>query len=399
MNEINNGDVEQTLDDINEMVKIEKIRESDTYFDKLADDIEVEMRDVLMDEEVLSVKINNAINIKKEKVFRLKKGQNLVFDFPPPFAKVDKGNLADFNENIEVKVIAPVKKKKKLSAKEREKRKLNFMFYKFGRSVALAVMLFALGMIGEQIYGYVADHEHNLKVREMYNIGSSRIDVTPSREVPEYPMATPARVTYPDVATLESLFGLEAESDDFRFWLYGEGADISYYVLQAKDNEFYLKKNIEKAHATSGSLFLDYRNRVERITGSSHNNTIGSHNIIYGHNMNNGNMFGKLKMFQKEDVFFKNQYLYTYSTKGVTVWKIFSAYETTTDDYYIRTYFPTPEDFLEFARGLQKKSVIKTDIILTSKDDILTLSTCHRYNYEDGRFVVHAVKVGTAPIN
>jgi sortase B len=182
-------------------------------------------------------------------------------------------------------------------------------------------------------------------------------------------------------------------------WLYGEGAEIDYYVLQANDNEFYLKRDIDKEHRSSGSLFLDYRNRPERISSSGKDNKIGSNNIIYGHNMRNGNMFGKLKYYQKEEVFFKHQYLYTYTKEGVTVWKIFSAYETTTDDYYIQTYFSTPEAFLKFARGLQKKSVVKTDIVLSSRDDILTLSTCHRYNYNDGRFVVHAVKVGTAPIN
>lgn len=81
------------------------------------------------------------------------------------------------------------------------------------------------------------------------------------------------------------------------------------------------------------------------------------------------------------------------------MWKIFSAYETTTDDYYIQTYFSTTGEYLTFIKNLQKKSVIDTDIVLTSRDDVLTLSTCHRYTLDNGRFVVHAVKIGTAPIN
>jgi sortase B len=400
MHDMNNEDVEKTLDDINKMAKIEKIHEGDSYFDKLADEVEIEIRDVLKHEEVLNKQLEEGTSISKSKVFRLKEGQNLMFDFPPHFLVPDRGNLVDFNENIAVKVITPKKKKRKLSAKERERRKLNLLFYKLGRSVALAVMLFALGMIGEQIYGYVADHEHMIRIREQYNIGKgSLIEVTPDREIPEYPMATPPRITYPQVATLQSLLENEARNSDFVMWLYGEGAEIDYYVLQANDNEFYLKRDIDKEHRSSGSLFLDYRNRPERISSSGKDNKIGSNNIIYGHNMRNGNMFGKLKYYQKEEVFFKHQYLYTYTKEGVTVWKIFSAYETTTDDYYIQTYFSTPEAFLKFARGLQKKSVVKTDIVLSSRDDILTLSTCHRYNYNDGRFVVHAVKVGTAPIN
>lgn len=400
MHEFKDEDVEKTLDDVNKMAKIEKIREGDSYFDKLADEVEIEVRDVLKDEGALTQQLESDSVGRKPKVFRLKEGQGIVFDFPPKFDLPDKGSIEDFNDNISVKVFTPKKKKKKLSARERERRKLNLMFYKFGRSVALAVMLFALGMIGDQIYGYVADHEHMVRIREQYNIGKgSFIDVTPDREIPEYPMATPPRITYPQVATRQSLLENEARNSDFVMWLYGEGAAIDYYVLQGKDNEFYLKKDIDKVYRTSGSLFLDYRNRPERIYSSGRDNKIGSNNIIYGHNMKNGNMFGQLKKYQDEETFFKHQYIYTYTTEGVTVWKIFSAYETTTEDYYIRTYFSSPEDFLEFARGLQKKSVVKTDIVLSSRDDILTLSTCHRYNYKDGRFVIHAVKVGTAPIN
>jgi hypothetical protein len=169
MHDMNNEDVEKTLDDINKMAKIEKIHEGDSYFDKLADEVEIEIRDVLKHEEVLNKQLEEGTSISKSKVFRLKEGQNLMFDFPPHFLVPDRGNLVDFNENIAVKVITPKKKKRKLSAKERERRKLNLLFYKLGRSVALAVMLFALGMIGEQIYGYVADHEHMIRIRDAIN--------------------------------------------------------------------------------------------------------------------------------------------------------------------------------------------------------------------------------------
>ena len=54
MHDMNNEDVEKTLDDINKMAKIEKIHEGDSYFDKLADEVEIEIRDVLKHEEVLN---------------------------------------------------------------------------------------------------------------------------------------------------------------------------------------------------------------------------------------------------------------------------------------------------------------------------------------------------------
>lgn len=390
------NNVEQTLDDIKEIVKIEKIHEERTYFDQLADDIEVEVRDILMDQNALKAEMDREDKVSGARVFRLKPGENIVFDFPPPFKKAYKGDISEFSGNIQVKVIAP--KKRKMSEKEKERRKLNIMFYKFGRTCALAVLLFALGMIGEQIYGYVSDYEHYEMIKELY--GNTIVDVTPDREIPDYPKVTPARISYPEKKTLAELEAFEGVSNDFRFWIYIEGTGIDYYVLQSSDNEFYLRRDIYKGYreGSAGSIFLDYRNNVTRMF-SDEKAEKGSHSIVYGHNMKSGMMFGKLKEFQKDDYFFKHQYIYTYSTQGVTVWKIFSAYETTTEDYYIQTYFNSANDYLQFIKNLQKKSDVVTDIVLSPKDDILTLSTCHRYTFEDGRFVVHAVKVGTAPIN
>lgn len=348
-------------------------------------------------EEEMEKEVQKAFAPKiNKKLFRLVEGQNIYFSALAKVEDSSKGSIEDFEDNISVKKF--VARKHKLSAKEKEKRKLNLLFFKFGRAIALSVMLFALGLIGNQIYGYVSDYEHNVKVKEIYGVGSSRLDVTPDRDLPLYPTKTPERITYPDIVELSALKGLEEQSDDFEFWLYIDGTRISYYVLQSIDNEYYLKRSITKASNVSGSLFLDYRNRVERLT-TNNKYDFGSNNIIYGHNMNNGTMFGGLRKFQETDYFFDHQYIYLYSTKGVTAWKIFSSYETTTEDYYIQTFFKDSYDYISFIRGLQDKSAVKNDVILTSKDEILTLSTCHRYNYNDGRFVVHAVKLGYAPIN
>ena len=273
-----------------------------------------------------------------------------MFDFLLIFS-ADRGNLVDFNENIAVSNNSQEKEKEIVCQGKREKTEsLVLQVWQIRCTCGNA---FALGMIGEQIYGYVG-YEHMIRIREQYNIGKgSLIEVTPDRRSLSIQWRLP-RITYPQVATLQSLLENEARNSDFVMWLYGEGAEIDYYVLQANDNEFYLKRDIDKEHRSSGSLFLDYRNRPERISSSGKDNKIGSNNIIYGHNMRNGNMFGKLKYYQKEEVFFKHQYLYTYTKEGVTVWKIFSAYETTTDDYYIQTYFSTLRLFLNLPEDCRR---------------------------------------------
>ncbi len=396
------NDLNQTLEEISEMVKIEKIHDTGekSYFDIIADNIEIEIRDCLVDESVLSTKDKITEPDKPKKKFVLAKGQHIIFELPSPYMILYRGERSYENEikeqDIDIKVIPKTVKKRKLSAKEKYRRKRNILFYKLGRTVALAILLFSLGMIGEQIYGYVSDYEVDKQIKEKFIGGHSPV-VTPDRSVPAYPEATPVRLTYPDKIQLAELQELEKVSKDFRFWLYVDKSKIDYHVMQAKDNVFYLKHNIEGVKNDSGSIFLDYRNNPERIYGSK-KESIGSNNIIYGHNMKNGSMFGLLRKFMDKDYFYEHQNIYTYSTKGVTVWKVFSAYETTTDDYYIQTYFSSSDEFNDFIKDLQKKSVVDTDIILKSKDDILTLSTCHRFTINNGRFVVHAVKIGTVPI-
>ena len=39
-------------------------------------------------------------------------------------------------------------------------------------------------------------------------------------------------------------------------------------------------------------------------------------------------------------------------------------------------------------------SIFPTDVTITASDHCVTLSTCNHTNYSDGRFVVHAVRIG-----
>ena len=45
------------------------------------------------------------------------------------------------------------------------------------------------------------------------------------------------------------------------------------------------------------------------------------------------------------------------------------------------------------------KSAFKTDVLLKATDDVMTLSTCYKFNHINGRLVVNAVRVGTSILN
>ena len=67
----------------------------------------------------------------------------------------------------------------------------------------------------------------------------------------------------------------ETEIDDFDYralldenadcigWLKIDGINISYPVVQGKDNEFYLHHDFQKNYAICGTLMLDFRNDID----------------------------------------------------------------------------------------------------------------------------------------
>lgn len=277
---------------------------------------------------------------------------------------------------------------------------MNKAFYLFTQMILSAILFISIGILTSKAYSYVSERENNRQLANEFGISFATPDTSANignagvtqRPVPQYPVPTPKRYTYPEGPNLEQLKALEEKNNDFAFWLYIPGTTISYNVMHAEDNDYYLYRTIDHKHAESGSLFLDFRNNAETLKG---------HTIVYGHNMYDGSMFGNLLKFYQngEDYLKEHQFLYTYSKSGVGIWKIFSVYETTTDEYYIETYFKNQEAYYNFIRDLQKKSVFKTDVLLKATDDVMTLSTCYKFHSEDGRLVVHAVRVGTSILN
>ena len=69
-------------------------------------------------------------------------------------------------------------------------------------------------------------------------------------------------------------------------WIKVYGTQVEYPVVQAEDNSYYLKHNLEKKYNVAGWIFADYKNKLD---GTDKNI------VIYGHNMRDSAMFGSLK--------------------------------------------------------------------------------------------------------
>ena len=178
---------------------------------------------------------------------------------------------------------------------------------------------------------------------------------------------------------------LKSINDDVIGWIYVDALpDISYPIVQGKDNQTYLHQTYEKNYNFAGTIFVDYEN------GRDFNDC---NTLVYGHNMKNGSMFGHLKKFTEDEKLYNNdRYFWILTPDKNYRYEIISAYTTgVNSDTY--TLFKGPgEEFEEYLKKIKSYSDIKTeDTELTIKDKIVTLSTCT--GNESTRFVVQGKRV------
>jgi sortase B len=166
-------------------------------------------------------------------------------------------------------------------------------------------------------------------------------------------------------------------------WITIPGTKIDYPVVQSADNDYYLNRNFDRDKTIWGAIFMDYRNSIDEM---------GRHTILYGHNMNDGSMFAGITRYAKPE-FFKRNAIIQFDTLHESVqWEVFAAYETSIDFYFIQTEFRSKRDYADFLDSLVARSIVESNVKVTSDDQILTLSTCARSS-DENRFVVHARRI------
>lgn len=173
---------------------------------------------------------------------------------------------------------------------------------------------------------------------------------------------------------------LSAINSDYKFWINVEGTNIDYPVVQGDDNKFYLNHDFYKNYLPAGSIFLDYRNDFETDYNS----------VIYGHHMRNSTMFGQMEKFKDKDFFDSNKVINIKTNDNTYQYEIFAIGVYDSDFGYNDVDFSNEEDFNNFLNKILSKSMYSRDIV-TSKNQIITLSTCS-YEYDDARTVIFAVR-------
>lgn len=184
---------------------------------------------------------------------------------------------------------------------------------------------------------------------------------------------------------------LQNQNSDIVGWLEIPNTNISYPILQAIDNDYYMRRNYKKRISRNGSLFLD----------KDYNwNKPSSNLLIYGHNNRGTNeMFVELLNYKDEN-YYKNHTIIRFTTeKEDAIYEIISVFlsrvyykrETDVFRYYYFIDAKNENEFNYYVNESKKASLYNIDATAEYGDQLITLSTCE-YSQEDGRFVVVARK-------
>lgn len=174
-------------------------------------------------------------------------------------------------------------------------------------------------------------------------------------------------------------------NDDTVAWIrFIEPEIISYPVVKGDDNDYYLTHMFDKKTNKSGAIFMDHLNKSDFTDDNT---------FLYGHNMKNGSMFGRLRKYKEKDYWKENPYFYVYLSNGkVYKYHIFAAYVTDASSDVYTISFGEEKDFEKYLDNMANKSIYKTDVKVTSKDNIVSLSTCTNVTEEE-RLVIQGVKI------
>jgi len=220
-----------------------------------------------------------------------------------------------------------------------------------------------------------------------YHQGESTYDdltqyaVTPTPTVtPELPPeATPPpdSTAWPQV----DFDALKAINDDVVAWIYLDGTQVNYPVVLGPDNEYYLNRLYNGKGNGAGSIFMDFRNNGKFTDRNS---------ILYGHRMNNGTMFADISKYSNREFFDSHPYVLIVTPDAKFKAEVFSAYVANTTYNSWNTVFDGDDIYLNWLESIRSRSYFERNVEFTPESRVLTLSTC-TYEFEDARFVVHAV--------
>lgn len=266
-------------------------------------------------------------------------------------------------------------------------KQININFIKVSLGAVILVIIF---MIGINYYKNYVDEQHYLGIennlKEIIKVNQKKTEEENPLDVIEpgdedLTTTTTTTTTVYDIQYEKVFSTLQEINKDTVGWLTVNNTRIDYPVVQAKDNDYYLRRDYYQNKNRHGWIFMDYRNNPDELNENT---------IIYGHNLANQTMFGTLR-YALNSYWYKksaNQII-TFNTPNENMkFQIFSIYTIPTTNDYLDITFPTTVAYQAYIDLVKGRSIYDFNIEVTTDDKILTLSTCANGN--DKRLVIHA---------
>ena len=164
-------------------------------------------------------------------------------------------------------------------------------------------------------------------------------------------------------------------------WIYIEGTNINYPIVQGETNNTYLHHLINGKYNASGSIFMDFRNNPDYTDRNT---------VLYGHHMGDGSMFAHITKYQRQSYYEAHPTGYLFTPERTYELIFFSGYVTDMRGNAWQMTFPSAQDYAQWLQDTASRSLFSCGILPTVSDQVLTLSTC-TYEYDGARFVLSAI--------
>lgn len=233
-----------------------------------------------------------------------------------------------------------------------------------------------LGIAGYFGFHFFSQLQHYREGEEAYDTLTQHIHIEEpihTAEQTPIPEEEPA-VNWPAV----DFEALRAINPDIVAWIYIEGTDINYPVVQGSDNSHYLNRLFDGTVNSAGSIFMDYRNEKD----FSDRNT-----VFYGHHMSNGTMFDQVAEYKDQAFYDSHPTCLILTPERNYRVEFFAGYVTDMNSQAWKLKFGSDEEFSQWLEEALSQSTFSSDITPTAQDRVVTLSTC-TYEYNDARYVL-----------
>ncbi|OFJ70903.1 SrtB family sortase [Anaerococcus sp. HMSC075B03] len=249
---------------------------------------------------------------------------------------------------------------------------------KFIRLILVIVIIVCLFLLGRRGYDYYKNYKNNKHISDIVkNVEKDQSENGSNDNLNDF-----EKLEKKYMAILKKL---QKENSDIVAFLEIPGTYISYPIFQAKDNNFYLRKGIDKNYDIAGSIFMDYMNDPKINDDNS---------VIYGHHLDDiKSMFTGLDGYRKNDFAQSHRTIYITTNEGLREYQVFAAYGIPSNYDYRTLDFEDKEEKLKYFDKLKSNSENELETRDFKEDDtIITLSTC-QYDYKDQRLAVHALRI------